>query len=304
MGIYDRDYYREERSGLSLRGPRTAVGALILINVALYLVDALFFHERHQLTNFLAASEETLSHPTLWWQLVTYGFVHSPAPFHVLFNMLQLWFLGREVEFRYGRMEFLRLYLAMIAVGSLIWTVTAIVARGQLGLAEGQGFRLLGASGAVSGVVLLFVLNFPQRTLILFPIPIPVKAWVIGVLLVVSNVFGQVSQMGDTAYLVHLAGLAFAFLYFHFGWNFGRLVPGRLRLDWLKPQPSLRVHDPDQDPGSPQAPEPDLGDEVDRILAKIHQQGEASLTRKERRILQNASRQYQKRRQESSNRDL
>jgi len=299
---------------VSLRGPRTVVGALILINVALYLVDALFFSEHHQLAKFLAASEKTLGHPLLWWQLLTYGFVHSPAPFHVLFNMLQLWFLGREVELRYGRMEFLRLYLAMIVAGSLVWTVPAVVAREQLGLAEGQGFRLLGASGAVCGVVLLFVLNFPQRTLILFPIPIPVKAWVIGVLLVVYNVFGQagwmtgVSDKPDTvkhtAFLVHLAGLAFAFLYFHFGWNFGRLMPGRLRFDWLKPRPSLRVHDPEQDRGSLPDAEHDLGDEVDRILAKIHQQGEASLTRKERRILQNASRQYQKRRQESLNRDL
>jgi membrane associated rhomboid family serine protease len=297
MGIYDRDYYREEQRGVAMRGPRTVVGALILVNVVLYLADGLLFSNNHELTGLLAATDQTLTKPWLWWQLLTCGFVHSASPFHVLFNMLQLWFLGREVEARYGPSEFLRLYLVMIVIGSLSWCGVAAVAAEQLGPDLEKGYALIGASGAVSGVVFLFVLNFPQRTLVLFPIPIPVKAWVIGVLLIVMNVFGQVGQRGqddNTAYLVHLAGIAFAFLYFRFRWNLGRLSGPGFSLPWRRPRGGLRLHDPQRS----EPRETDLGDEVDRILAKIHSQGESSLTRKERRTLENASRQYQEKRRQ------
>ena len=45
MGIYDRDYYRDEREGFRFRGPRTVVGALLLVNVAIWLVGQLFFQQ-------------------------------------------------------------------------------------------------------------------------------------------------------------------------------------------------------------------------------------------------------------------
>ena len=281
MGIYDRDYYREQGPGFGVKGPRTVVGILVLINVVVYLVDGLFFSKTHELTGLLAATDTTLSRPWMWWQLLTYGFAHDPLSFtHILFNMLQLWFLGRDVEHRYGAKEFLRLYLVMLVLGSLGWCIAHIFDDGQ--------FKLLGASGAVSGIVFLFVLNFPQRTLILFPIPIPIKAWVIGVLLVVGNLWGSLTQIGNVAFGVHLVGLAFAYVYFRFKWNLGTVFS----FSWLKGAPRLRVHDPDD-----QGEEDNLSQEVDRILEKIHRQGEASLTRQERRTLETASRQYQKKRE-------
>jgi hypothetical protein len=88
--------------------------------------------------------------------------------------------------------------------------------------------------------------------------------------------------------------VALAFLYYRFNWNLGRLVPRGFSLDWLKPRSSLRVHDPEQE----EPPEVDLGAEVDRILEKIHREGEARLTRKERRTLVDASREYQRKRQD------
>jgi len=296
MGIYDRDYYRQEqRPGFSLGAPHTMVGTLILINVAVYLVDGLFFAENHQLTKLLAASGSTLSRPWMWWQLLTYGFAHAASPYHVLFNMLQLWFLGREVEQRYGSREFLRLYLVILVLGSVIWAISHALLGRQVALVDGQPVRivptLVGASGAISGVVLLFVLNFPQRTLVLFPIPIPVRAWVIGVMLVVVNVMGAVSQRGNIAFGVHLTGLAFAYIYFRSRWNLARMTGGLLSFGWLKPRPKLRVHDPRSEDRRG-----DLGEEVDRILEKIHNQGQDSLTRQERRTLETASRQYQKKR--------
>ena len=93
------------------------------------------------------------------------------------------------------------------------------------------------------------------------------------------------------AYTAHLGGAAFALAYFNLHWNFGRLFQSAAA--WLKgrSRPSLKVFKPEDEPDAPVADE-----EVDRILEKIHREGENSLTRKERRILENASREYQRRR--------
>lgn len=268
--------------------PQSMVVSLIVINVVLYLADGLLFQRSHALTGCLALASDTLWRPLYWWQFITYGFVHDPRSImHILMNMLQLWFMGAAVEQIYGGKEFLRIYLLMLLLGSVSWS---------LGIAltdPGANAGLLGASGAVSGIVILFVLNFPQTTLVLFPIPIPIKAWVIGVLLVVGNLFGAIAQTGNIAFGVHLAGIIFAWVYFQQQWNIGRFFENIFHVPKFLSRPKFRVHHPDEE-----SDESDLNTEVDRILEKISREGEGSLTRKERGILESASRQYQKRRQE------
>ncbi len=310
MGIYDRDYYRQERQpGFSLRGPSTIVGAIILINVALFLANGLltrpdsklawagdlspeeFFSKRMGLITYhLAVKGTSLTNPLCWWQFVTYGFAHAPPPryWHLIGNMLVLFFLGRDVEATYGRKEFLRLYLALLVVAALAWVIVEK-------LTEGPDFvPVVGASGAVTGIVVLFALLFPRRTLLLFFV-IPMPAWVVGLLVVLSDIYGAVvnPEGSQIAYTAHLAGAAFAFLYYRFQWNFTRWTSGWLSLSWLTRRPNLRIHNPQHGRGR----EEEIREEVDRILEKIHREGEASLTRRERRTLENASRQFQKRRQ-------
>ena len=95
----------------------------------------------------------------------------------------------------------------------------------------GEAWRRMlcyGASGGVTAVTLLFCLLYPRATLLaafLFPVP----AWVVGAIIIVSNVFGSATNSpltGGVAYDVHLVGAALAVGYWYFGWNFGRL-PGR-----------------------------------------------------------------------------
>jgi membrane associated rhomboid family serine protease len=300
MGIYDRDYYRDEREGFHFRGPRTVVSALLLINVAIYLVGQLFFpsplpdRELDRLSQGLAAHVGSLTHWQYLWQFLTYGFAHASRFDHIALNMFTLWMFGRDIEAKYGPKEFLRLYLFLVVGAGLIWAVVNRLSGTSLDAS------VVGASGAVVGVVLLYALSFPHRTVLLFLI-IPTPAWVMGALLILVNVYEslglQLPGRGavQVAYSVHLAGAALAYLYYRFNWNLGRLTPRGFSLDWLKPRSTLRVHDPEQD--EPQEQEADLGAEVDRILEKIHREGEAHLTRKERRILVDASRQYQRRRQ-------
>jgi rhomboid family protein len=290
VGIYDRDYYRRSQPGFSLRMPQSMVVTLILINVALYLIDGILFQHTHALTESLALTNDTLWRPWLWWQFLTCGFVHDPNNvMHVIANMAGLFFLGRNVEQLYGSKEFLRIYLVMIILGSLCFALGSAATNAITH--QNEPYSLLGASGAVSGITILFVLNFPHVTLMLIPIPIPIKAWVIGVVIVVYNLFGAIASYGNVAFGVHLAGIVFAWLYFQHHWNLGHFFANIFRMPKFPSRPKFRIHKPDDEPE-----ESDLNAEVDRILEKISREGEGSLTRKERRTLETASRQYQNRR--------
>ena len=121
VGIYDRDYYRKARPRSYLSAPQSAVVVLILVNVAVWVLDGLFTGEDHRIDAILADHVGTLTHPLLWWQFLTYGFVHAPSPSHIICNMLGLWFLGRDVEDLYGRAEFYRLYLALVVFAGVVW---------------------------------------------------------------------------------------------------------------------------------------------------------------------------------------
>lgn len=290
MGIYDREYYRdEERPGLSLQSPRTATGWLILVNVAIYLVGYFFFLESGQsvdnLAKILGARVGTLTRPWLWWQWLSYGFVHSADPRHILVNMLGLWFFGREIERQYGLRRFLATYVLMLVVGGVAWSAANKVQ----GLMDQSG-PLVGASGAVTGIIVLFALYFPRQVVYLFFV-LPVPAWVLGAVLVGADLIGAMgARTGEVAYVVHLAGAAVGYLVYRYqldpaAWFAGKLSWPRWR------RPSLRIHNPDA--------ENELSQRVDEILEKIHRLGEASLTRRERKILESASREYQRRRQRS-----
>jgi membrane associated rhomboid family serine protease len=288
MGIYDREYVREDEPGGLLSG-RTMVVNLILANVVVFLID--FFTE-HKASNFLRLEPDFFQHPWTIWQLVTYGFAHDPSHhggpdhsiMHVGMNMLGLWFFGREIEGIYGRMEFLRIYLTAIVLAGLTWVISQTATQD---LSPG----LVGASGGVVAVVFLWIFHFPTRPIYIWFV-IPVPGWVCGVLFVLLDVLGA-SSNDNVAHVAHLAGALFAFIYYRSGWNLGRLLPasrgGRWSLSSFKMRPKLRVHDPDEH-------EADLNTQVDQILEKISREGEASLTKKERKTLEEASKRYQRRR--------
>ena len=286
MGIYDRDYYRQGGSGFRLRAPRTAVVAIILINFAVFVAE-LITRDSGVVVDALACHVSSLARPWMWWQFLSYGFVHNDRDVqHIIFNMLALFFLGRDVEEWYGTREFIRLYLAAMAVAGIVW---AGVTRAMYESSP----PMIGASGAISAVIVLYALLFPRRTLlVMFVLPLP--AWLVGALAIAIDILGTMGR-GDphVAYVCHLGGAAFALAYFNFHWNFGNLV--KPAVDWVKnrSRPPLKVFKPDDGPA-----EPVTDDEVDRILTKIHREGEHSLTSKERRVMEKASREYRRRRGE------
>jgi membrane associated rhomboid family serine protease len=304
MGLYDRDYSRPEPSafGGSYAIGQSMVVTIIAINGAVFLADLFFGGPDHRIMDALAATGNSLVKPWLWWQLLTAGFAHDPYDvMHLVFNMLGLWFLGRFVEQYLGRWEFLRFYLIAIVVGNVVHAARICL------FVDPQfwgSLSLVGASGAVTAVVILFVCRFPHVKLLLF-FAIPVPAWLVGLLIVGQDMLGNggifLNPFADSAdatrvaYDVHLAGAGFACLYYFLGINFGNWWPSQ----WggiassaagaLRKRPNLRVHQP-TDPELDEEQYRDLDEEADRILAKLGTQGENSLTPAERRVLEDYSR--------------
>lgn len=281
MGIYDRDYYREEPGGFRIGRPGTIIGWVIVINIVVFLANELLKNDSSRSVNdLLGLRVGDLVAPWYWWRFLTYGFCHDSIG-HIFGNMIGLFFLGRAVEQRYGQREFLRIYLAMIVFAGIAW------AGCQMIVGTHPSIGVVGASGAVVGVVILFALNYPKVT-ILFMMVIPMPAWVLGVIVVASDLFGSFNpRSAQIAFQAHLAGAALAYLYWKGGWNFTRLTDKVTSGMRFQRGPRLKVHDPDED--GPDRKEVTRAAEVDRILDKLHREGKQSLTRKERRILESES---------------
>jgi membrane associated rhomboid family serine protease len=134
------------------------------------------------------------------YQIVTFMFAHGGI-FHLLFNMFALWMFGTMLERVWGPKRFLIFYLAC-------------------GLASGVAQLFLehnpavGASGAIMGLFAAFAYLFPNTELIIFPIPVPVKAKYAVALLAAFDLFGGVypAAGGNIAHFAHLGGLAMGFI--------------------------------------------------------------------------------------------
>lgn len=311
MGLQDRDYSREpaygsgQWNGGSSGGPswggasswvgdnaRSITVTLIIINVAVFLLDLVLSgserlpsgQARSVMLEWFSVQSDTLIKPWAWYRFLTYGFVHSIEDIrHIAFNMLGLFIFGRIVEQQIRSAEYLRFYLAAIVVGgitaSLQYLLPALLSGGDI-----KPHFTVGASGAVVAVTILFAFLNPQSTVLLMLV-IPIKAWLLGVIFVVSNVFGLIGGEGQVAYGVHLAGIVWAAAYHTQRWNldflsFDRF--GKMRSYMTSRKPKLRLHDPEKKLAQQEA-------EVDRILDKIQATGLDSLTSAERKTLERHS---------------
>jgi len=288
MGYQDRPYFNESPWGQ--RPPLkfseySMVTKLIIITVVLWLVDLFTATSKsgNWFGDFLALHADCWRRPWEFFQFLTHGFMHAPIQSkvgvsHILFNMLTLFFLGRRLEERYGSREFLRIYLVAIVFSGLVWFLVHLAGPSQA--------TLRGASGGVSAVLALFILNYPREKLLLMG-AIPTPAWLIGVIALISDIGNSISSQSTIAGEAHLAGAAFAALYFYRGWDLERFDWS----GWLQRRARLKVHHPRDDYQS-------LQEQVDVILEKISRQGEASLTRRERKKLEQLSKELRERKQQ------
>lgn len=139
-----------------------------------------------------------------WWQLVTYMFSHANFT-HILFNMLSLFIFGVQLERRMGSGEFLLFYL-LTGIGSGVLTVL-------VNNATGQGMvYVVGASGAIFGVLLAFAAFFPDTRIFIFGI-LPMRAPVAVLVFAAIEVFSMFTSFNSgVAHLTHLAGALIGYL--------------------------------------------------------------------------------------------
>jgi rhomboid family protein len=165
------------------------------------------------------------------WQLVTHMFLHSPGSFfHILFNMFGLYMFGSTLENLWGSKRFLIFYM-LCGIGAGVIQLLAnfvemniIMQQFAAGkLSEGV-FRMraeaiyggiaLGASGAVMGVFAAFAYLFPNTPLMVFPIPVPIKAKYLIIGLILLDLFGGINpQYGSgVAHFAHIGGALFGLI--------------------------------------------------------------------------------------------
>lgn len=288
MGLYDREYGRYDdygqRPGVHLSAPRTITTKLVLVTFGVYLLQLVVQNS----TLYLLLPSNWFQRPWECYRLLTYGFLHDTGGVaHILINMAVLWMFGRELEQKYGAREFLWFYLSGIVFAGLVWSL--------LETFRNQPAVVVGASGGVSAVLALFALNFPHRK-VLFMFFIPMPMWVAAVIGMLYDINLSMNRSSGIAGTAHLAGALFGLYYYRFNFSPGRWLADRFSGVSSGRKPKLRVHRPDAHDDMTAVAEPDTDDAVDDILRKIKEQGQDSLTWRERRILEKASREYQKKR--------
>jgi membrane associated rhomboid family serine protease len=321
MGIYDREYYRRE-SGLAgwFSGPAPATRTLILLNVVIYLIQ-LFTRTAPTpddlagygwFTRAFSAPSSAIFEKFEIWRLITAAFLHSPDDLlHILWNMLFLFWFGREMEAVQGSREFTAFYLASAALSTLGWALLDRV------MPYGGRGAMMGASGAATAVAVLFTLFYPNREVLLFFV-LPMRMWVLLVIYLGLDSLNLVQQFRGqptrpVAFGAHVTGAAFAFLYRSLNWRVSSLLDAlrdlrRPRLRVVRP-PAAPREAPRRGPAvrpepgraarptlTPVVTEDQLDERLDEVLAKIAREGRDALSDDERKILEEASRRARLRR--------
>ncbi len=211
------------------------------------------------------------------WTLVTYMFLHGGLG-HIFFNMLALFFFGPRLEARLGSRRFLLLYLTAGISGGLLSFTNPMIG-------------VIGASGAVYGVMFGYAHYWPRDEVLIWGIlPVQVR-WMVVALTAISLVSGFGGAGDGVAHFAHLGGFAGAWLYLKL------LDEGRGRRQFHARAVGLAYAKRDTEAGAlarwTQIPRDQLHpvnrEELDRVLDKIQREGIGKLTEGEREFLERFS---------------
>ncbi len=173
---------------------------LIIINILIYMATAL-----------LPVGPLIEQWCALWvnmpffkaWQFVTYMFLHANLE-HIFFNMFALWMFGRTLEYELGSKRFLTYYM-VCGIGAAL--IQAAIAWGMH-----EPMTLVGASGAVMGLLLAFGVLHPNAVIMLLFPPIPMKAKWFVVIYGVIELFLGWRGVGNVAHFAHVGGMLWGLL--------------------------------------------------------------------------------------------
>jgi len=285
MGLYDRDYTQSDFQSEHHYAPRMRIGlpqltpvvkAIIAANVVIFFAGIIIFRKItlvdapagpipvNDLDKWFSVFPYSLGAILQVWRLITYQFLHGSV-MHILFNMLGLFFLGPTLEQHWGGKRFLIFYLSCGVAGALFYIL--LVAVGSL-----QALPMIGASGAILGMLAACAILFPHFVVFffLFPVPIRTAAVILTLVYLASLITVGQNAGGDAA---HLAGMAAGAAY---------VVSQRWR-GALRYKLETRIRQ------SKAVTQHSLQAELDEILDKVHREGIHSLTRREKKILKQAT---------------
>jgi len=246
------------------------VRRLLIANVIIFF--AMGFMPRELLNQLVLVPALAPFRP---WTLITYQFLHA-GMLHLLFNMIALFFFGPRLELRIGSRHFIFLYLLSGIAGAALSIFTPQVA-------------IVGASGAVFGVLLGFARYWPREKIWIWAI-FPVEARILVIFLAVMSIWGGISGAGNVAHLAHLGGFVGGWIYLlvlerrsparKFRQKIEAVsspsVSGREVARWREVDPSM-LH-------------PLNRQEFERVLAKAESYGPSALSAQERAFMERITR--------------
>ena len=273
MGIYDRDYARPYKQqhysmGSGFKGMPPVVKWLLIINFAVFILSMLVPNIGNYIYQFGAIDTSQDTNILQVWRVISYQFLHGDV-MHLAFNLLVLYFMGPFIERSFGSKPFLKFYLVCGAAGGVIYSILVLLRVLPPGI-------MVGASGGIYGVMAALAIMFPHMKVLLWGIVPMTMVRLVILLVVVSFItiaFGH--NVGGEA--AHLSGLAMGFLYMKYKpWITQR------RMQRQKGAWSQKIER-----------EKNFQSEVDRILDKVHREGINALSKKEKQLLQEATRREQ-----------
>jgi membrane associated rhomboid family serine protease len=224
-------------------GRTSVVKGLIIANVVFFvlqIIAALAMHTQpgdDLLTRWLGLTPYFITKYFFVWQIVTAMFLHGDV-MHIAFNMLGLYFFGRELEMIWSKRRFLMFFFGAGIIANIFVYLLNIYGRTPT----------IGASGAVLALLGAYAALYPDRTIILYMFPVKVKWVAIGYFIL--SVYGVLFGGGGISHAAHLAGIVIGVGYIKFKWraldDFTGGIKERLRLWRLRRKYSkFRVVDGD-----------------------------------------------------------
>ena len=204
MARYPR--YRDVSYSFGPGAVTPAIKLLIIANVVAFLVTLVVPVLKLQ----LGLSAVSVLERFAIYQLVTYMFLHGDVG-HILFNMLALWMFGTDLERSWGTRFFTKYYF-VTGVGAGL--ITVLWALSPLPYAENLAYSIvIGASGAIYGVLLAYGMYFPHRVILLFLL-FPVQAkYAVMIFGAIAFIFSLGAGGGGVAHTAHLGGLIVGYAY-------------------------------------------------------------------------------------------
>lgn len=283
MGLYDRDYMRDDEPGWRpVRAtPWSATIMLLVALIAVFVVQlAMSLKGDPSFEQTFALSLNGIFSGRIW-QLFTFQFLHGNL-LHIALNGFALYSFGRVVEQELGRARFLWLYFLSGIAGGLLQVASTLLLR------QPADAHVVGASAGIAGLVGAFILSHPDARLLILPIPFPIRAWTLLWIILPLSVIGSIFPFGGIAHAAHLGGLLAGGAFIRWTW----IMPRRPR---SRPGGIVEIRRPTPPPLQNAPPDDDyIASEVDPILDKIATQGIHSLTERERRILESARKRMNK----------